>query len=127
MITKAMSITFCCLLSLVAVNCRDAAEVERENERAADEISANEELGEPIVVAIERYEEEHGYPPEELSKLLPTYLSAIPMTVVSQDFRYHLDDMDHYYLCFDVLSKPSVGCCYYGRLESWDCSMKAVH
>lgn len=123
---KAMSIAFCCLLSLVAVSCRDVTDIERENERKAAEIDANEELADPILIAIERYEEDHGYRPEELSSLLPAYLSAIPITVGGQDFRYELDDIDRYYLCFDVLGKPSVGCCYGSRLEFWDCSIKDV-
>jgi hypothetical protein len=123
MTMRGMSIAFCCLVSLVAVNCRDVADIERESERAAAEINANEGLAEPILMAIERYDEEHGHPPEELSSLLPAYLSAIPKTVGGQDFRYELNDIDRYYLCFDVLSKPSVGCCYYGRLDFWDCSM----
>lgn len=116
------------VIMVVTLACtRTTSYIEAQNRRAAAEIGANEELAAPVLSAIERYEEDHGHLPAELTSILPTYLSAIPKTVTGEDFRYHVDDMDHYYLCVDVLSKPSVGCCYYGRLESWDCSMKAVH
>ena len=127
MTVKGVAIAFCCLVALVAVNCRDVGDIERQGERAAAEISANERLAGPVLMAIGRYEEDHGCASEDLSGLVPTYLAAIPKTVGGQDFRFYLDDKGRYYLCFDVLSDPTVGCCYYGRLQSWDCSMKVSH
>jgi hypothetical protein len=127
MTVKGMAIAFCCLVALVAVNCRDAGDIERQGERAAAEISANERLAGPVLMAIGRYEADHGCATDDLGSLVPAYLAAIPKTVGSQGFRYELHDIDRYYLCFDVLSDPTVGCCYYGRLESWDCSMRATH
>ncbi len=128
MTSKILLLVPCWVIMMVTLACTwTTSYIEAQNRRAAAEIDANEELADPILSAIEKYEEDHGHPPGGLSSILPTYLGAIPKTVTGQDFRYELHDIDRYYLCFDVLSKPSVGCCYYGRLESWDCSIKAVH
>ena len=122
--SKILLLGPCWVIMMVTLACTwTTSYVEAQNRGSAAEINANQELAEPILLAIERYEEEHGYLPEGLSSLLPTYLSAIPKTVKGQDFRYELHDIDRYYLCFDVLTKPSVGCCYYGSLDFWDCSM----
>jgi len=120
---KILVLVFCWIIVIVPLACTwTRSYVEAQSQRAATEIDANQELADPVLSAINGYEEEQGYLPEQLSYLLPTYLSAIPKTVGGQDFEYYLDDINGYYLCFDVLSKPCLGCCYYGRLDFWDCS-----
>ena len=81
---------------------------------------ANQERSEPIIQAIKSYEQDHGQFPEELGVLVPTYLTAIPRTTTGDEFRYRLHKVDGYYLCF-YLSRSS-GCCYYQRLDVWDCT-----
>lgn len=125
---KIVSLVACWVVVVVTSACTcGTSYIEARDQRAADEIRAAKEQAEPILVAIDRYDDEHGHLPQQMESLLPTYLPAIPKTVAGQEFRYELHHIDGYYLCFDVVSKPSVGCCYYHRLEFWDCSMRAAH
>ena len=48
-------------------------------EHAFDKLA---EHSQPLILAIERYEKELGYPPETLQRLVPTYLSAVPGTAM---------------------------------------------
>ncbi len=101
----------CGFLILCAVACRSAQE----------EINLNIERGNPIVGAIDKYKQDHRELPKELQALLPTYLPSLPKTIREQDFAYKLDELEGYYLCFDVPASTKSGCCYNARLAFWDC------
>ena len=101
----------CCLLILVAVACTSTAE----------EIATNRERGSAIVQAITKYVQDRGQLPEKLEVLVPSYLSKIPKTTRESDFAYRMDDLQGYYLCFDVPTKRNLGCCYNHGLDFWDC------
>jgi hypothetical protein len=85
-----------------------------------DEIKVNQERGNKIVQAINDYQREQGQFPKQLDLLVPNYLSEIPKTISGYDFEYGLDDLDGYYLGFDI--QRGNGCGYAPRFQVWDCT-----
>lgn len=106
-------ISLCGFLVLCATACTSMS--------AQEEINKNIERGNPIVRAIDKYKQDHGDLPKELPILVPAYLPGLPRTIRDQDFVYKLDELEGYYLCFDVPTKRNFGCCYNARLAFWDC------
>ncbi|NIN63944.1 MAG: hypothetical protein GTO63_04350 [Anaerolineae bacterium] len=118
---------FCCLLVLLATACTtwvDKREAEAKASRlAVAEIQANRQRASSIIVAIEAYERDHRQLPDELGALVPTYLSHVPDTTAGENYGYWLEEFEGYYLCFGLVSKPDLHCCYSYRSKGWDCSM----
>jgi hypothetical protein len=100
-----------CFLVLVTSACMSTADIN----------TTNQERAGPIIQAISSYEQDHRQLPEQLSVLVPTYLPELPLTTAEQDFTYILHHLDGYYLCFSF-RHSNAGCCYYHRLELWDCT-----
>jgi hypothetical protein len=113
--TRKNLIVFFCLLILITSACMS-------REKANEVMIANQEKAVDIIEAIENYERDHGQLPEKLDVLVPAYLPEIPETMRGQSFDYVLHNIDGYYLCFDVTRRENLGCCYYYRIERWDCS-----
>lgn len=101
----------CCLVVLFIVACTSTR----------DEITANQGRGDVIIQAIAKYVHDHGRLPERLAVLAPVYLQEIPQTTRGDNFAYRQDDLQGYYLCFDVSTTRNLGCCYNQRLDFWDC------
>lgn len=87
-----------------------------------DAKQTNQNTAATIVAAIKQYEKTKGHLPETLDELAPNYLAEIPVDVDGNAFSYRLDRLEGYYLCFDAPQFERAGCCYYGRLEIWDCT-----
>ena len=51
------------------------------------------ERGKPLIVAIKRYEADHGRPPRSLMDLIPKYIASLPSTSIriNPDFLYEVD------------------------------------
>jgi hypothetical protein len=92
------------------------------NETTTEIIKANQERASEIIGALARYQQAHGQFPDQLDLLVPTYLTHIPATLSGQNFEYEPDDLEGYYLLFQVDSDKSLGCGYNQRLKGWDCS-----
>jgi hypothetical protein len=117
------------LMSFVTLSvsaCMTWADLERQREQAHEgaghEIRSNTEVANSIVNAIDHFELDEGQLPLQLEALVPDYLTSIPKTTDGGTFGYAVDSLDGYYLCFDVVSLPNLGCCYNDRLQLWDCS-----
>ena len=94
---------------------------------SADQIAANQDKAERIILALDDYEHDYGQFPENLEALVPGYLTEIPETTSGQSFVYRLDSDEGYFLIFSVPGEQNLACRYIHRWELWDCSYGDSH
>ena len=82
----------------------------------------NQDAAEPILIALEEHNSNHGRYPDNLNDLIPIFLSEVPKTINGKEFEYSLDKVDRYMFCFNRYEPNLSGCCYYRYLETWDCT-----
>lgn len=105
---------WCCIAALGLVACVNS-DVE-----SYEEGQITQERAEQIILAVDKYAQDHDQPPHQLDVLVPAYLKEIPKTAKGQSFDYRLCVVDGYDLCYHYRNRAI--CCYIPRLESWDCT-----
>ncbi len=117
MLIKNIVLLWCCLIAAFLTSCVNAD--------ASEENKVNQVRAATIIAAIDKYSQDHLQLPDRLDLLTPLYISELPKTTRGIDFSYRLDSLEGYYLCFGEGSKRSAkdfGCCFYHRLNLWDCT-----
>jgi hypothetical protein len=78
-----------------------------------------------IVGAIDRFYEDHGVYPDDLSELVPIYLEELPSTISGASFYYYQNDTVTYAVTFFLESKggenTTAYCGYYFSQDLWEC------
>lgn len=83
---------------------------------------ANKKTAGPIISALEKYFQDNQHFPLQLEDLVPQYLSDVPESAEGFEFFYRPDKTVEYYLCFEISSGKTPGCCYIPQHEVWDCT-----
>jgi hypothetical protein len=115
---KALRICFLSIIIMTLSSCG------KQQPTLEGEITDGKQRGDQIVRAIEKYYIDFEVYPENLSNLIPKYLTKLPQTTAEVDYTYKQIEGDIYYVSFPVTSKEiKTTCTFIKKLEDWECSV----
>jgi hypothetical protein len=115
---KALRICFLSIIIMTLSSCG------KQQPSLEEEITDGKQRGDQIVRAIEKYYIDFKVYPENLSDLIPKYLTKLPHTANGVNYSYKQIEGDIYYVSFPVSSKKiKTTCVFIKKLEDWECSV----